>query len=104
MSSDVVPIDPEPPPTTRSIVAIQSPNCLIPPSAYRYFEKITRALYDTGADDCTTDNPYIIFDLGPLPRSSWITLYDAGRNAHHSRFGGWSILPMRDGNLKRFFM
>ena len=105
MSSDVVPIEPEPPPTTQSIIAIQnSPNCLIPSSDYRYYEKITRALYDTGADDCTTDNPYIIFDLGPLPQSLWITLYDAGRNAHHSRFGGWSILRLCDGSLKRFFM
>lgn len=100
-----MPIEPEPPPTIQSIVAIQSStNCLIPPSDHRYYEKITRALYDTGADDCTTDNPYIIFDLGPLPRSSWITLFDAGRNAHHSRFGGWSILRLRDGTLKRFFM
>ena len=31
--------------------------------------RATRGLYDTGADECTTNDPYIVHDLAVLPAS-----------------------------------
>ena len=42
--------------------------------------RATRGLYDTGADDCTTNDPFIIHDLSLLPEGQRTTLYDAGKN------------------------
>ena len=108
MSSDVMPIEPEPPPG-KSILKLFKPNhdsnkLLINPQDHRYYEKNTRGLHDTGADDCTTDDPYIIFNLQVLPKHLWIELYDAGKNLHISRYGGISYLRMRDGSMKKFLM
>ena len=96
MSSDVMPIEPEPPPLFSALMSLSivNPNALIRSEHRRYFDKNTRALHDTGADDCTTDNPYIIFSLQLLPMHLWIKLYDAGRNVHHSKYGGYSFLLM----------
>ena len=54
--------------------------------------KATRALHDTGADDCTTNNPFILHDLQLLPEDNWLTLHDAGHNPHLSKYGGTAKL------------
>ena len=106
MSSDVMPIEPEPPPLSSALMSLSivDPNALIRSEHRGYYDKNTRALHDTGVDDCTTDNPYIIFSLQLLPMHLWIKLYDAGRNVHHSKYGGFSFLLMRDGSMKKFMM
>jgi len=76
MSSDIMPISqllpppdvaPEPPPST-SIVRISTEKVL-----QRALDKNTRALYDSGADDNTTNDPFIIFNLRVLPKEKWTT-------------------------------
>ena len=109
MSSDVMPIEPEPPPEPSPVPSIfnlsrANYDLLIRPEHRKYYNKVTKALHDTGADDCTTDDPYVIFNLQLLPNHLWINLYDAGRNVHHSKFGGFSFLRMRDGSMKKFLM
>ena len=66
--------------------------------------KETRALYDTGADDMTTNDPFIIHNLRLLPKHEWTTLYDAGKNAHFSQFGGESKLNLKSGKIKTIKM
>ena len=66
--------------------------------------KMTRALHDTGADDCTTNNPFILHDLHLLPESNWLTLHDAGHNPHLSKYGGTAKLHLESGQIKEFFM
>ena len=66
--------------------------------------KVTRALYDSGADDHTTNEPFIIFKLHLLPREEWTTLYDAGKKPHVTRYGGESYLRMKSGKMKSIRM
>ena len=66
--------------------------------------KATRALHDTGADDCTTNNPFILHNLRLLPEDNWLTLYDAGHNPHLSKYSGNAKLCLASGEIKEFFM
>ena len=63
--------------------------------------RATRGLYDTGADECTTNDPYIVHDLAVLPASERVTLFDAGKNPHYNFYGGYAILNGCDGKQKR---
>ena len=64
----------------------------------------TCALYDTGADDMTTNDPFIIHGLRLLPKDEWTTLYDAGKRPHFSQYGGESMLRMNSGKIKTIKM
>jgi len=64
-------VAPEPPPST-SIMRISTEKVL-----QRALNKNTRVLYDSGADDNTTNDPFIIFNLHILHREKWTTLYGA---------------------------
>ena len=66
--------------------------------------KETRTLYDTGADDMTTNDLCIIHNLRWLPKNEWTTLYDAGKKAHFSQFGGESQLRLKSGKIKTIKM
>ena len=66
--------------------------------------RATRGLYDTGADDCTTNDPFIIHDLVLLPSSERITLYDAGKNPHENLYGGYAIIFDEKGKRKKIPM
>ena len=63
--------------------------------------RATRGLYDTGADECTTNDPYIVHDLAVLPASERVTLFDAGKNPHYNFYGGYAILNECNGKQKR---
>ena len=63
--------------------------------------RATRGLYDTGADECTTNDPYIVHDLAVLPASERLTLFDAGKNPHYNFYGGYAILGGCNGRQKR---
>ena len=79
MSGDVMLVPKAPPPDNQpNIMSISSSASI----------KETCASYDTGADDMTTNNPFIIHDLRLLPQNEWTTLYDAGKKAHFPQFGG----------------
>ena len=58
------------------------------------FDEGKRGIYDNGADECTTNDPYIIHDLALLPASERVTLYDAAgkKNPHYNVYGGYAIL------------
>ena len=107
MSSDVMPtiqlllppvVAPEPPPST-SVMKISTSRML-----QKALEKNTRALYDSGADDNTTNDPFIIFNLRLLSKDKWTTLYDAGKTPHFSKYGGESYLRLKNGQLKTVAM
>ena len=63
-------------------------------------ERATRGLYDTGADECTTNDPYIIYDLAVLLASERVTLYDAGKNPHYNFYGGYVLVKECNGKQK----
>ena len=63
--------------------------------------RATRGLYDTGADECTTNDPYIVHDLAVLPASERVTLYDASKNKNYNFYGGYAILNKCNGKQKR---
>ncbi len=86
-------IDPEPPPT---ICAASSLSTIL--------SHDTRALYDTGADDNTTDNPFIIHNLRLLPRTMWSRLHDAGQREHVSKYGGECKIRDIKGHVLTRFM
>ncbi len=90
-----MPIDPEPPPT-KFICSATSLDTIL--------QRDTRALYDSGADDNTTNNPFIIHNLRLLPRQLWTRLKDAGQNEHLSRYGGECHLRDIKGTLSRLFL
>ena len=70
-------------------------------SDYKMFKKrATRGLYDTRADECTTNDPYIIHDLAILPASERVTLFDAGKNPHYNFCGGYAILKSSRGQKR----
>jgi hypothetical protein len=60
----------------------------------------TRGLYDTGADENTTNDPFIIHNLRLLDEKERITLYDAGSHGHVNKYGGESILNVGNGKMK----
>lgn len=90
MSRDVMPVPKEPPPDIQVNASISSCKST----------KATRALYDTGADDMTTNDPFIIHHLRLLPKNEWTTLFDAGKKAHFSQYGGESKLILKSGKIK----
>ena len=61
------------------------------------FQRTKRGLYDTGADECTTNDPYIIHNLELLPVPERVTLFFAGKNPHYNFYGGYAILKDSDG-------
>jgi len=93
-------VAPEPPPVDRQIVVSSIKDGLIRKAT----RKVTRGLYNSGADDHTTNDPFIIFKLQLLPKQDWTTLYDAGKKPHVSRYGGESYLRMKSGKMKYFRM
>ena len=95
MSSDMMPVPKAPPPDIqKNIMGILSSASI----------KEARALYDTGADNMTTNDPFLIHNLRLLPKNKWTTLYNAGKNAHFSQFGGESRLQLKSGKIKTIKM
>jgi len=68
------------------------------------YKRPTRGLYDTGADDNTTDDPFIIHNLRRLDANERVTLYDAGSHKHTNDFGGEGILRDQNGKDKIIFL
>jgi len=86
MSSNVMPhntkshkpiVAPEPPPVPSSKLVASIKRDLV----QKAIGKVTRALYDSGADDHTND-PFIIFKLRLLPKDQWTTLYVTRKRPH----------------------
>ena len=92
-----MPIEPEPPPFQLCVASVRK-------SIVDILAKNTCALYDTGADDNTTDNPFIIHNLHLLPRTQWTRLHDAGQREHLSKYGGFAYLKHENGCLLKRFM
>jgi len=94
--SHIPAVAPEPPPVDRQIVASSIKDGLIQKAT----RKVTRGLYDSGVDDHTTNDPFIIFKLWLLPKQDWTTLYNVGKKPHVSRYGGELYLRMKSGKMK----
>ena len=106
MTSVAVPIEPEPPPVSlpniKHIYTVSSSSQSISLNSWR--RKVVRALDDTGADDNTTNVPFIIHGLRLLPRQDWLLLRDAGGKLHLSMWGGDSYCQLCDGSMKKVMM
>ena len=70
-----MPIEPEPPPFLSTVNAIVYPS---DKSLKSILQRQVCGLYDTGADDNTTNNPFVLHELALLPRNRWSRLHDAG--------------------------
>ncbi len=85
--------------TSMRILSLIPIKCLHQPT-----RKLTQTLHDTGADDCTTNNSFILHDLHVLDLKDWFTLHDAKHNPPLSKHGGTAKWTLEDGSAKAFFM